>query len=417
MANKLLFYANVMQDKLTAAYYLMKHKLKKKNTGKVKVGFICQYIPSWNKIEPIYQLMRNDQNFETFLLCVPSNISYNNLVNQNDIENDTYNYFTEHNYDNPINTLTSENEWLDLKPLSMDYVFYPRPYNSFMPLQYTAKEVCKYSKICIVLYAYSLTKDVFPVTLNKNFCRYLYCYYAESKDAFDFYKKRFGFTYRLGMQKVMNIGTPILEGMQQKSDQIISSWKFSKNNFRVIWAPRWTTDKKLGGSNFFEFKDTMFEIANDNQNFDILFRPHPLMFDNFLKTGELSREEYEEYMNRIQNQNNMSIDDNKEYQNTFWESDVLVADVSGIIPEYLITGKPLVFCMSNMELEFIDTIKDLIKGCYVVYNEKELKTCLYQLASGEDPLKEIRDKLVKTLLIEPNQNACLNIVQTMKKRF
>lgn len=62
-----------------------------------------------------------------------------------------------------------------------------------------------------------------------------------------------------------------------------------------MWTPRWTTNKKLGGSNFFVYYKLLLEYAEKNDDVDLLCRPHPLMFDNFLKTGEMKIEEIDDY--------------------------------------------------------------------------------------------------------------------------
>ncbi len=93
------------------------------NNGKIKVVFICQYIPAWSKNKQLYETLTKDERFDVYLLCIPSGVSANQLVNQDDLSNDTYEYFTNHGYQKAINALTGRNTWFDLKQIHPDYVF------------------------------------------------------------------------------------------------------------------------------------------------------------------------------------------------------------------------------------------------------------------------------------------------------
>ena len=95
--------------------------------GPIRVGFLCQYIPSWVKLQPIYEMMQADARFEPLLICVPSNV-LNGELQSSDKHNDTLDYFREHGYPEALDALLPENKWLDLKAMNLSYVFYPRPY-------------------------------------------------------------------------------------------------------------------------------------------------------------------------------------------------------------------------------------------------------------------------------------------------
>ena len=104
-----------------------------------------------------------------------------------------------------------------------------------------------------------------------------------------------------------------------------------------------------------------------------------------------------EYKDKVQNAKNICFDMEKEYAHTFWQSDVLIADYSSIIPEYFLTEKPLIFCITNMELTLLDNMKDILKGCYVVDSKEELQDCLEMLRSGQDPKETIRKEMKQKL--------------------
>lgn len=404
---------NTLIDLKTIPYFIksnMRYKVKGK---KIRVVFMCQYIPAWNKFEPIYREMLQNGKFEPYLLCIPDCIQNNEVMNYTGI-NETYKYFEEHEYTNIIDAYKNE-EWIDIKTLGVDYVFYTRPYNHMMPLQYTTSNVKKYCRIGSLNYGMEIIKEIFDVTLNSNFYKDVFVYYAETKIALKVYRKKFPITTRLRLRKVEFHGYPVFEQILKDKNKESSSWKFSNNAYRIMWTPRWTTARHLGGSNFFMYYKSLIEYAKKNVNMDFLVRPHPLTFGNFIKTGEMTEQEVEEYLKSIESMPNMSIDKQKEYNDTIWGSDALIADISAFIPEYYLTEKPVIFCASNMYLELTDEMEEMLKGCYISYSAEETYNYLDKLKNGEDPLKSIRKKNIEVLFGKSLENASSNIVESIYK--
>ena len=148
---------------------------------------------------------------------------------------------------------------------------------------------------------------------------------------------------------------------------------------------------------------------------DFLFRPHPLALDNFLKTGEMTREQVQSFHDQIQALPNVSLDCQKEYFSTMWGASVLVTDISGIMPEYFVTGKPMIYCASNMPLTPSPHTETMLEGCYTVYNREELFACLEQLAAGVDPLAQKRQEIAEKLYGGLNSAPSLGILEELAK--
>ena len=161
-----------------------------------------------------------------------------------------------------------------------------------------------------------------------------------------------------------------------------------------MWAPRWTSDPRLGGTNYFVYKDLLLDYAEEHKDIDFLLRPHPLMFDHFIQTKEMTPKKVADYRARVEGMSNVSFDREPEYGATFWKTDVLIGDMSGILPEYLMTGKPLIYCASNMELELSDMADRMFEGCYVARTPEELFSFLGELKKGKDVLFEKRREII-----------------------
>ena len=404
---------NLLIDLKTIPYFVKCKKFEKSKERKIKVGFICQYIPTWNKFEPLYREMKINDKFDPYLICVPDCIEDGEMFGYSGI-NETYTYFYNMNYDNVIDSFAGD-DWIDLQELKFDYIFYTRPYNHFMPPQYITDNVKKYCKIGSLIYGMVTTKDIFEVVMNMDFYKDVYIYYAETSIAMKMYKKKFPITTLLGLRKVEFLGYPVFEQIVNDKYKTSTSWNFSKNEYRIMWTPRWTTAKHLGGSNFFVYYKSLIEYAKKNPNLDFLLRPHPLTFGNFIKTGEMTKQEIDEYLKQVEEMPNMSMDKEKEYNGTIWESDVLITDISAFLPEYFVTGKPIIFCASNMFLEPTEETDMMLKGCYVSHNAEETYGYLDKLKYGDDPLKSIREKVINELFGDSINTATKKIVENVYK--
>lgn len=396
-----------------AAVKLLMQRIKRRKPGPIRVGFLCQYIPAWNKAEPVYAAMCQDPGFAPILLCVPSGIRHNRLE-EPEGGNDTYEYYVNHGYQ-AVNTLLDGGQWLDLTPLALDYVFYLRPYDDVMPEPYLSGAVSKIAKICVIMYGMTMTKEVLKVTLEPGFFRNVFCYFAESDYAARVNRGHFPLTHFLGLQRSMYCGIPAMSQILQEKHAPSDAWDFSPGTFRVLWTPRWTTDPKLGGTNFFMYKDWILDYAAGHPDAACLLRPHPMAFQNFISTGEMTAQEVADYQCRCAAMPNVDIDARKTYISTMWHSSVLVSDISGVMPEYFIMNKPLIFCRSNMALEPTGFTSRMLEGCYVVDNGVELEACLERLRMGEDPLRSTRERLIQELFGDTLDTSVASILGVLKK--
>lgn len=369
-----------------------------RRSGAIRVGFLCQYLPAWDKLEPTYRAMVADPRFEPVLICIPSGIENNRLTDPDCTENDTWKAMVDKGYPEAVNALTGREQWLDPETLEMHYVFCVRPYDHFMPPEYTTKALSRHCRICLVLYGMPFSEEDCAIGLNRPFMSRLYLHFADNEDVRARRLRQHGLKHRLGLQRTVCVGLPAGETILGSRGEESPSWAFAKGEFRVMWTPRWTTDPKVGGTNFFLYKDALLDYAGENPQMDLLLRPHPLMFRNFQKIGAMTAAQAEDYKARVAALPNVAFDPQPRYDATFWGTDVLVSDISGMIPEFLFTGKPLIFCGTNMEIELVAPMKQLLDVCYTANNTQELFDRLNRLRAGEDPLAARRQETVRQIL-------------------
>lgn len=374
----------------------------------MNVVFIAQYIAAWNKHVWIYNEVLKRDNMNAYILCVPSNIENNSIVGDAS-KNDVYDYFVNHGYENCINAYEN-GKWFDLKSLSPDYVFHSRPYNHFMPIEYTSGNISKYAKICNFLYGASFFVNMRNVTLNKNYFRHCSYYFTIDESEKNFWENKFSKGYKAGVKKSFAVGTPAFQSILTAK----TTKKDSRKTF--IWTPRWSTDSVVGGSNFFKYKDVLPQIIGEKAEAELIMRPHPLMFGNFVKQGLMTENEVEDYKNMCTQKGNIRFDTEKEYIDTLWQTDFMITDVSGIVIEYFVTGKPIIFCKADIADEYTEVYKRIFDASYIVENENELKAKIEMLMSGEDPQKEKREKTISEFL-KKGANASEQIIDVLEKDF
>ena len=361
------------------------------NNGKIKVVFICQYIPAWSKNKRLYETLIKDNCFEVMLLCIPNRVSANRLVNPEDMSNDTYDYFNGHGYKEAVNALIGIDEWFDLKRFHPDYVIYNR-YDRPMPVQYTSTSVSCYAKVCLIVYGTALTKSAENM-IDRNFLANTYCLFAESKSKKAIFERWNQILCKLQLSRAELCGIAGIENAFKAKNEISPTWSFSKNSFRLIYAPRWTFEKYWGGTTFMKYKDTFLDIADKNTDIDILIRPHPLMFDHFIETGVMSKEEVDLYKRSCSNRSNIRVDNEKEYLATFWNSSVLICDFSSMIIEYFITEKPVIYLTYDSSIDYTSQMNEVLSRCYIVNNESELNVKIDEIKNGIDPLAQKRHEI------------------------
>jgi UDP-N-acetylglucosamine 2-epimerase len=215
--------------------------------------------------------------------------------------------------------------------------------------------------------------------------------------------------------KIVVTGFPRFDNLEQYVDADSILWKFPKDQgkFRVLWTPRWNTNER--NSHFFDYKDLLLEYADKNEDVDFIFRPHPQTFRNFTAFGEMDEAEVENYRKEYRKRKNATIDSQPEYLNTFYSSSAMVTDISSVIPEYFLTGKPIIYCHKTDCFNAFG--KRLSKGFYWVNNWHELEQTLNMIKSGSDPLKEKRLALIKSEFYFPPEGAGMKIKEILKMEF
>ncbi len=367
-------------------------KLKKLTNEKINVVFVCHRPTVWASLKSVYDELNLNENFNVSVVVIPMKVTLPGLgYNHEKYEwEGACEYWSDYNCIKGYDDETKK--WFDIKILKPDYVFYQQPYNVMRCDSYKSEVVSKYAKICYVSYfaTMNINEELVECT-PVDFLSDLSFYFTQNDIDHNFMKDRIDDAGK-GHASIILTGFPRYDNMEQYKDCDDDIWSGKKNGaFRVIWTPRWTTNE--GNCHFFEYKDKVLKYCDDNKDIDFIFRPHPQSFIEWNTTGELPKEKADAYKAEYDARDNMKIDYNKEYISTFASSDCIITDQSSVIAEYFLTGKPIIYCDSDYPIDGFT--KEITGGFYHVNSWDEVTEVIEKLKRGEDPLYEVRQKLIR----------------------
>lgn len=343
----------------------------------IKVGFIVQMPELWDKRQPVYERMAIDHRFEISLIVVPQYDFEHSILGEYGKEKE---YFA-NLYPNAtiIWAATDNGDIVDLQSYHFDYIFYERSYEHYLPEKLRCSYVSRFTKTCYIPYA---TPDFAEggVVSYKEYYRYVYIGFLNSeirkKTLIDSFTK-----HAMKYHRFECLGYPIL-------DECRNLPLNPHEKTTIMWTPRWAFTADLGESHFLDYKDNIVEYAKVHPEVRVIQRPHPLMFSNILKNNIMTSDEVDTYKKMCVD-HQIEFDSNMLIEETYKETDILVSDLSSVLWLFFYTGRPIIYCPSDIEIS--EDIAELIDLMYVAKDWVEVSSILDELLKGNDPMKADRE--------------------------
>lgn len=349
----------------------------------IRVGFIVQMSNIWDKQKNVYDLMSNHEQIETIMIVVPPFDFTKNVIT----DYEPNNYFLKE-YPEAIKGLTPDGRIINIKDLDLDYIFLQRPYDRYLPVEMRSYNLYKISKVCYIPYGFSMSKDFTSLNTNKAFFRNVYFSFLECDEILEILKSSFRKNIRDKVQKFEKTGFP-------EFDSYKVSHKNNSDKKTILWTPRWSYDPVLGGSHFFEYKDEILNFAEKNPYLSIIIRPHPLMFENFIKEGKMSKKDVAEYKRKL-DEYNIELSIGKSCYEDLSRADILISDFSSIIAPFFMTGNPIIYC-ENHETNTYHESKMIFDYLYKCTSWASIEKEIKLLIDGCDEKKNKRLESIKHL--------------------
>lgn len=378
-----------LKQKYKMKYYRwrlrFRYMKKAKRGEKINLVFVCHRPAVWNSLKTVCEAALKDEMFNVTIVTIPCKKQLPDLyLSHENYESEGAEAFWK---DYPCRVLHGYNydtkEWLDLKILNPDYIFFQQPYDCMRPAQYHSDVVASYATMCYVNYFYPSSEGNFWECLPSDFLKHLSFYFAVGKRNMEIVQSG----SRKYNTKVVLSGYPRFDLLTQKDNSVSKLWK-NPDNFKIIWTPRWTTNEN--NCHFFKYKEKLFELVDNHGDIDLLFRPHPQAFLEYICNKEMTKEEVDEYVEAYKSRNNAEIDFEKDYLPQFRSSNCLISDLTSLVSEYLMTGNPVIYCKNDQSICDIDG--EWTKGLYFARTWEEVEKYIFDLKLGIDPLREDRIK-------------------------
>lgn len=386
------------------------------NKKRITIVFTCEFSAAWNSLSSTFQSAIDDPRIKVYILAIPEKKMVERKHNKGSRyseteyeKNEAYEYCSTF-FPDTINAYDEKNKsWFDLRTLKPDYVIILRSGQVHYPKDYTAKELCKYTKVCQIPYSYAKmiwdTKSIY----NPDISDYVYAIFTENQYCCDMLQHIYHDLFEAKWKKIIYLGYTRSDLYKEN----IYDTNQGKNT-TILWLPRWVTESRLEASTFFKYKDELIQFFLKHPEYKLICRPHPMMFDNFLVTGEMTFEQITDFKRLFSETDNLYLDEYSDYLPSFNKADIFVSDTSSLLVEEFMTGKPVIFC--GISSHFDQEAKKWSRYFYNVQNKKELLDRLSSLLNGNDPGKEERELYLKKEM-KLDGNVGKRIVQFFKDDF
>lgn len=161
--------------------------------------------------------------------------------------------------------------------------------------------------------------------------------------------------------------------------------------------------------------EVMLETAREHPEVQWLYKPHPNLRYSVVRNKVMSRDEYLAYEAAWQALPNGAVYDAGDYFDHFRTSDALITDCGSFLAEYLPTGKPIVWLVSERSVGLNAIGEALAEGYYRASSREELRERFEAvILRHDDPLAETRRQLTGQLF--PQDGAAADEVMASLRR-
>jgi CDP-glycerol glycerophosphotransferase (TagB/SpsB family) len=151
----------------------------------------------------------------------------------------------------------------------------------------------------------------------------------------------------------------------------------------------------------------MLELAKNNQDIQIVLRPHPFLWSTLTDRKVLSEAELRNLRESWDALPNTYVDEDGSYAELFLATDALMTDGISFLGEYpLVTGKPAIFFENAGHWEFTETGSLAAESSIRVMSFTEFEQVLSLAKSNNLPSRQAEiAKLVETSSPHPGESA------------
>lgn len=276
----------------------------------------------------------------------------------------------------------SEDDLNTLKTYSPKFIFTSTPYDIYLPTAFCSKNLSNLGNLCTINYG-GLYR---PLESRKENDYYINCSLAFEPNL-----------VRDDCNKTLPIGSLKYEWLTSLRHHSLNQISDIKKGITTIaWRPRWTFDQTE--STFISYCTYFQNFVSENPRIIVRLILHPMLIENSKHKG--THPVVRDFLENMSTHVNFElVDPTDEYLPKLLDSDLLISDYSTIIPEFMVTGNPVIYTSHSIKLNSFGEI--LFSHTYNVDNIKELQDKINDLLQGNDPEKYSREKFKNSIFFTP----------------
>lgn len=322
-----------LADNLNGLVMQLRRALQEDIAIQVKAVFFAELGGKWDSMDSVYQFMRKDPRFDPVVVLTP--IFRAKQVNDKTKTELIYNdYLTEMGI--PFLNYWEYSPDQDCPELA----FTSQPYESVTIPEFWAENIAKYTRLVYLPY---FIPGLFNVANQNTLCNMPIHTYswrvAGSSEKFAYYYRKH--SARKG-ENLLLTGIPKMDyavKLKKKPSKVPLIWQ-NKIEGRVVLL--WNTWYD-GHASSIDLLEELLPWFQEHQQFSLIWRPHP-MSGAVMKLHQPEQyHKFQKIMNTVAVSDNMIFDDGADYGPAFSCSSAQISDYSGMMIQYLLLNKPLLW--------------------------------------------------------------------------
>lgn len=215
--------------------------------------------------------------------------------------------------------------------------------------------------------------------------------------------------------KLIVAGSPKFDAIQSDYEPKMQKKMKDKYSKGKIFLFNTSISELLNNKKWFEIIYEIMNVFNKHKEDCLIWRPHPLMLAtiNTMRISEKIR--YTSIKNEMQKMENVYIDESVNPIEVMKISDAMISDYSSLVPQYYVTGKPIL-CL-NGKREYRNRYICVFDH-YDSYFYKDgitVNDFVNMVESGKDPTLTARLKYIKDMGFDKNAGELVH--RTMMKKL
>ena len=271
----------------------------------------------------------------------------------------------------------------DFKP---SVILLTSPYDQFRPSDYEAAKLAKIAKLVYLPYGVDFSGATGELALNTFGLatqKLAWRIYTRSSATVPKYCEYAG----KSPGEVVPLGLPVFdhfftsEAFDGVPDDVVVR---SRGKFKILYTPHHALEC---WSTFLNYGPTIRSILQQQEDYFMIFRPHPGLGYSLQAEGLLSIDEFRQYFDSER----VYFQDCGEFFGAMRWSDLLVSDASSMLFQYAPTRRPILYTHLNGGWGLDETIRDEVFDSYYVVNDaNQIGEHLRLIQGGVDPKRDQR---------------------------